>query len=356
MLEAIENSREGGSLRSSSSTVKEPSSSEGYRGCHMTVIGGDRRGHDQPKVARLHSESKRAGGRLLLTNTRRQEPMTVTEESEVREANEQFIGAATQLCANFPGAELVHMPGLIAAWRNTPIPISNSIFLSKPVTDEHDLEQRIGYLADYISRKVKPPEFLVCQEWIPESLREAADAQIVEAGLAASATITGMAADGLLPATRRFDVPLEWRRVADETTRRDFADTNSAAYGFPVECEREALGTPQMWSDDRLAGYVAYLDDWKPVAAAAAMPLNGKIHVLCVATRPKHQRQGLADRTIRYALDQMGDRTGLTRTTLSATEAGLPAYARMGYHETATFIVYTRDGRSGESEPRINSQ
>jgi ribosomal protein S18 acetylase RimI-like enzyme len=73
------------------------------------------------------------------------------------------------------------------------------------------------------------------------------------------------------------------------------------------------------------------------------MPLNGALHVMCVATMPAHQRRGYAEAVMRHSLAQASRATGLTRTTLHATEAGKPAYQRMGYRETATFTGYTRE-------------
>jgi GNAT superfamily N-acetyltransferase len=292
----------------------------------------------------LKASSNSPGPAAMLKQTlARESPVQKTDRRMIHEANRQFIEAASRLCYGFPGAELAVFQGLIAAWRNTPVPISNAIFLANPITDERDLELRSRALAAYIRSKNRPPTFIVCRDWIPDALRAAADDQIAAAGLVPSTTITGMAADELVPATRRLDVSIDWRRVSDEQTRRDFADVNAAGNGLPIEFEREALGLPQVWSNDGLAGYVGYIDDGRPITAAAVMALNGALHALCVATHPAHQRRGFAARTIRYALDQMHQTTGLTRSTLSATQAGLPVYLRLGYREVSTFVVYTRD-------------
>jgi len=262
-----------------------------------------------------------------------------TEDLEIRESNQQYIAASSRLCANFPGAEVVELRGLIAAWCNTLIPFCNVIFLSHPVTNHADLETRAAALARYIQPKERPPLFCACRDWIPEPLRGAADALFVEAGLRASVTITGMAAQEL-PALRSVVPNLEFRRAADAETRNQFADINAAAYGMPNEIIREALAIPQIWSDD-FAGHVALLEG-RAVAAAATMAVGGSLHVMCVATIPECQRRGYAEATMRHSLQEMSRATGLSRTTLHASEAGLPAYRRMGYRETATFAGYSR--------------
>jgi ribosomal protein S18 acetylase RimI-like enzyme len=264
-----------------------------------------------------------------------------TQESELLESNRQFIGSATRICATFPGAEVVEMPGLIAAWGNTEIAFLNAIFLTGPVTNQADLERRAAALRDYLRHKERPPLFFACREWIPESLREAADAAFSTAGLNPSMTLTGMAADELSPARSGHASSLARLRVTDEETRNQLSDINAAAYGISIESMRDALSLPQIWTD-QFDGYVAQLDG-EAVATAAVMPLNGALHVMCVATMPAHQRRGYAEAVMRHSLAQASRATGLTRTTLHATEAGKPAYQRMGYRETATFTGYTRE-------------
>lgn len=266
--------------------------------------------------------------------------MTI-EESELLEANRQFIGSAALICATFPGAEVVEMPGLIAAWCNTTTPFLNGIFLSGPVTDEADLKARARALGEYLSRKQKPPLFFACLDWIPESLRDAADTAFAAAGLGNSMTLTGMATNQLQPLHGNGRCELDWRRISDEETRNQLADINAAAYGISVESMRDALALPEIWTGE-FVGYVGCLNG-EAVTTAAVMALNGALHVMCVATLPAYRRRGYADAAIRLSIAEMSRATGLTRTTLHATEAGKPAYLRMGYHQTATFIGYTRN-------------
>jgi GNAT superfamily N-acetyltransferase len=260
-------------------------------------------------------------------------------ESEIRESNEQYIASAAMFCTNFPWAEVVELPGLVAEWCNTALPFCNTIFLTKPVIDLADLRSRVAALAGYLARKEKPPLLCVCEKWIPEALRSDAGSLLGEIGLQAAMTITGMAASELPPPARTSSV-LEFRRADTEETRTHLADVNAAAYGLPVEPLREALALPDIWTDE-FAGYVAYAEG-RPIAAAGAMALRGCLHVMCVATIPECRRRGYAEAVIRHALEEMSGATGFSRTSLHATEAGLPAYLRMGYRETAKFIAYTR--------------
>jgi GNAT superfamily N-acetyltransferase len=59
-----------------------------------------------------------------------------------------------------------------------------------------------------------------------------------------------------------------------------------------------------------------------------------------VATRPEAQKRGYAEAVVRFALQRAHEATGLTRTTLHATDAGRPVYKRVGYYDTAKIMAY----------------
>jgi hypothetical protein len=56
-----------------------------------------------------------------------------------------------------------------------------------------------------------------------------------------------------------------------------------------------------------------------------------------VATSKAHQRSGLAELVIRTSLEDAAKATGLERTSLGATNEGLPVYRRMGYRPVVKF-------------------
>lgn len=265
--------------------------------------------------------------------------MRPASEMELQESNIQFIAGMNAWCRNFPGGEVCELPGLIAAWCNTALPFSNAIFLSRPVEDRADLEERVGALADYLAGKRKAPLVAVCEEWIPEPLRSAAPEIIARAGLKPVMTLTGMVADELAAPVRPLP-ELTYERVSDEAARNQVSDVNSAAYGVSLEVGREAIAQAGIWTDDSF-GYLGYLDG-RAVAVAATTVVNGRLHVVCVASLPGMQRRGYGEAVVRHSLNCAAAATGLRRTTLHATEAGHPVYRRMGYRDAATFPVYSR--------------
>src|ERR1035438_7295648 len=100
------------------------------------------------------------------------------------------------------------------------------------------------------------------------------------------------------------------------------------------------MGRERDWTAD-MWGFVGYLDG-ASVATCMALLLNGRIHVLRLATLPGMQRRRLGEAVMRHAVDAASEATGLTRTTLHATEAGDALYRRMGYRAVAEFAGYGR--------------
>ncbi len=76
------------------------------------------------------------------------------------------------------------------------------------------------------------------------------------------------------------------------------------------------------------------------MSAAATMANNGCLFLALVATAPEAQRKGYGEATVRKALFEGANATGLTRTALHATMAGAPVYQRIGYRKVATIRFY----------------
>jgi ribosomal protein S18 acetylase RimI-like enzyme len=106
---------------------------------------------------------------------------------------------------------------------------------------------------------------------------------------------------------------------------------------MPPELGRH-LAMTSLWPGDAYA----YLGEMNGVAVtcAATLPVDGRLYVAWVATRPEHHRKGYAEAVMRHSLRVASDATGLQRTVLHATDAGLPVYEAMGYVVTSRFGMY----------------
>jgi GNAT superfamily N-acetyltransferase len=253
------------------------------------------------------------------------------------EANAQLAKAWRLFAKSLPDRDLGELAGLTLAWGGVPYFAYNAIMLSGPVASGLDLEDRAARAVEYMDGKARQGIFMLCDEWIPEGVPCAA---ILERyGLTLSWRMTGMAAEELRPPARELPA-LDFRRVADQKTLLHLHDINSLGYGLPLELARASTGPAADW-DETTFGYVAYVAD-EPVACAATFPIDARLYVGLVATLPQAQRRGYAEAVMRHSLEQASQSTGLHRTLLHASDAGLPIYLRMGYCPTAHFSVYTR--------------
>lgn len=254
---------------------------------------------------------------------------------EIIESNAQFLGMWSEFARRFSGNRVEQLPGVAVAISGTSMAFINVIAFSSPVQDRNDLVRRCQTAIE-IGKECGLPWLLsTCDSWMgnPDESREVlADFQFKTA-----LPTTGMVAEDLTPA-KPVPSGLEIRRAQDQTTRNDLVDLNTLAYGIPQEIGREGPGQPCFW-DDSFHGYVAYLDKL-PVACSVAAPLGGRLYVSWVATHPEHRRKGYADAAMRASLASAREATGLSRTVLHATSAGLPVYERMGYRSVAGFTWY----------------
>lgn len=266
--------------------------------------------------------------------------MTPQQFAELQEQNDQAIGAWKRFARGAPKGDFRETAGIVWAFSNVPLSFFNMAFLSRPVEDANDLEQRILVSKDYGATSGSAWMFFSFDEWLPEPVQRSAEDAFSRHGLRPAMLLTGMVMDlGSIPAaTASPQSSLEYRRVVDRETCFAISDVNCAAYGMPVEIGRDSI-LEGMFGDDVFA-YVGYLED-KPVTAAGVWIVDGILYVAMVATHPDQRRKGYADAVMWHSLQEARRATGITRTVLHATEAGLPVYERMGYRSVARFTLYT---------------
>jgi predicted GNAT family N-acyltransferase len=90
---------------------------------------------------------------------------------------------------------------------------------------------------------------------------------------------------------------VEFRRITDDTGARHALGINTQVYGLQPEVSGSCLATRALFKD---------------------------------ASRDF----GYAEAVVRHALQQAAAATGVTRTSLDASDAGVPLYAQMGYTDT----------------------
>ena len=257
----------------------------------------------------------------------------------IEESVQLIIDCWKMYVGRLPSGTLEHSEGVVAALGNVEFFILNLCLHDSPLVSLDDLRRRLGLATERAADCPFPWLFCLCEHWAVSQW----EAVVREYGLEPALPVTGMAADRLKP-PRRALPDLAYRRVQDDATARDLAELNMHAYGLPLEMGA-CIGNLHLWQADSY-GYVGYVDG-QPVTCAATFPIHNTVYVAFVATHPDAQRQGYAEAVMRHAIEKGIEGTGLSRTTLHATEAGFPLYLAMGYEATAHFRMLAQPPETG---------
>jgi GNAT superfamily N-acetyltransferase len=246
----------------------------------------------------------------------------------------QFRDAWRLLCGACPGYQTGGNGDLEYIFSGLPIPFFN-VALVKADNISGDGLAGLGREAStWAANTGAPWMFIVTHEALAPEV-DAASA-LESCGLIPLIPMTGMRAERIVPASRRAN-GLQLDGPSDDAACASIIDVNSAAYGMDLAACKPVLGKRSYW-----ASHVPVLGrvDGTPVACAAVFNVEGYRYVALVATTPGQQRRGYADAVMRQALDVAAATYGETPTTLHATDAGRPVYARMGYEPIAAHTAF----------------
>jgi GNAT superfamily N-acetyltransferase len=258
-------------------------------------------------------------------------------KQEVIESMDQFTSAWKVFVGEYPNADIVDRPGLSIRWNASSFPFWHAVFLTEHMADAETLAHRIHEGSGYMRMKNESGLLWVCEDYLGEPAQASLQSNITKEKLEPALTATGMAGE-ILPLIRLSHPDLRVEPVADTDQLIAYADINSEAYGFPIEWGRSGLSRSKLWKT-AFYSYLGYEGN-RPVSAASAVVNDGIIFLALVATRPDAQHKGYAEVVVRHALQAAHEATGLTRTVLHASDAGLPVYRRVGYHETCKIHAY----------------
>jgi GNAT superfamily N-acetyltransferase len=234
-------------------------------------------------------------------------------------------------------ADVRDLPGIAVRWADCRFAFWNALTLTDVGADARLLDERLAEAAKIMRSKQQPGFLWVFEDLLDETARATLETSAEQAGLQYAFPGTGMAGD-LLPVPDPVHPDLTFVRVTTDEQLRAYADLNSRGYGFPLEAGRDGLVGSALWKDE-VHAYLA-LRDGVPVACAGAIPADGRLFVVLVATDPQWQRRGYGEAVTRKALREGARATGLTRATLHATVAGAPVYPRIGFRPNSRIAFY----------------
>jgi GNAT superfamily N-acetyltransferase len=247
--------------------------------------------------------------------------------------NQEFLTSWELCTGTFPEAELFDRPGIATRWANIDFRFYNALCLTAELYDAEALRRTVREGVNFMRARACPGWMVVTLESLSNAAQDALPG-LVESRQLASMPATGMAGE-ILPLEEKVIPNLRFERIGDDDTVVTFAELNCLAYGFPLEVSRSVIGVNTFWREHAY-GFIAYEGEF-PVATATGIVCGSSIFLFLVATRPEAQRKGYADAVIRRALNAAHAATGISRTSLQATDAGRPVYRRLGYLEVCRY-------------------
>jgi GNAT superfamily N-acetyltransferase len=234
--------------------------------------------------------------------------------------------------------EMREMPGVLIISSGLTVPMFNAAFhLPPPSGAPEDLERRIALAGVHFGARGLRWCYWLCEDRLERPALHRTREIFGKHGMHLAMASPGMVA-GRLPQPDRPFPALECRRVSDEASRLAFAHIMSVAFGIPFAVATEVYGSESIWRTG-FAGYVGYLDG-DPVSTTATIIAAGVIGIYAVGTLPGYQRRGYAETVMRYAVERAREESGIERTILQSSQAGLPLYLKLGYKKVTEFQVF----------------
>lgn len=240
------------------------------------------------------------------------------------------------IAASRGAGEVRELNGVSIAAAGVTFQMFNAAFLSEPVTSETELTRRIMMASVHFNARGLEWAYWVCEDWIEPRARRRVRQMFERHGLRHSVDLPGLAAEAIRPPARKLPY-IDVRRVRAGAVASDFCGIGSACFHVPIAWFCEVFDTEGVW--ERFLSYVGYVDG-EPVSTAAVVVGSGALGVYNVATLPDRQGRGYGEAIMRYALEDARRITGIERTILQSTPAGLKLYQRMGYRAVTRVGVY----------------
>jgi GNAT superfamily N-acetyltransferase len=136
--------------------------------------------------------------------------------------------------------------------------------------------------------------------------------------------------------------PAEGVELTDDLEAFDLVEASAWSFRLGLLTD----GLPHALREFRC--YLARDDGGNPAAIVGTQHHRGDCGVTLVGTVPEARGRGYATRAMRHALAE-AVREGCRTTTLQASKAGYPIYARMGYRDFGTMHLWEKRAASAPS-------
>jgi len=257
---------------------------------------------------------------------------------EVDESHRQSVVMWKAFVADHPGSDVGNLPDLHVFWADSPLKLWNALLLANKTSDAQLLAAAVQRASDYMRVKTREGSVWICLDYLSgEAAAELPDI-ITACGLERASSLSGMVGE-IFPLSVDSNSGLTFARVVDDEALARFAEVDADAYGLPADDMRAGLFGSGIWKEAAYS-YIGYDRSFQAVSVASVLVSEGQLYLALVGTRQACRKLGYAEATVRHALQKAFEATGLKRTSLHATAAAAPIYAKLGYHPTSTFNAY----------------
>ncbi|MEP6537528.1 MAG: GNAT family N-acetyltransferase [Bryobacteraceae bacterium] len=260
-------------------------------------------------------------------------PAYETVERNLRQAMQCYACCSAQ-------GEVREIAGIALASSGIDYSVFNSVMFTSPVQSMADLQARLTYAQVHFQARGLGWSCWLCEDMLVPAVQKAARQFFFARGMKLVAQPPGMMADRIWP-RERHPAKMLFRRVENDRTRFDFADVASVVFALPFAISEKIYVPESTWRSD-MTGWVGYASE-KAVSIVSTVVSGGAVGIYSLATVPPYQRQGYAETLMRHALEAAHQETGIEKTILQTTRAGVGLYKRMGYRAVTNFSVYLQD-------------
>jgi len=250
------------------------------------------------------------------------------------EAITLFIDAWRLMVGRMPQPIIREDHDIVSCFGNVPLLLLNISIVGRRAESRRELRAFLQTAAEHADACTYPSSVLLCEEWLPAGWENV----VADVGLAPMIPLTTMETEALLPPVRALP-HLDVRRVVDDGMARDLATLNALAYDMAHDAFG-CIGDMRLWQADSQA-YVGYVSG-KPVACAAAFPVDGTVYIALVATLPGEQGKEYGEVVMREAVTRGQRAMGTLRSTLHASDMGRALYRRLGYQAGPRMVILQR--------------
>lgn len=260
-------------------------------------------------------------------------PAYETVERNLREAMQCYACCSAQ-------GEVRELTGAVIASSGIDYSVFNSVMFTSPIESVADLDARISHAEVHFRARGLGWSCWLCEDLLAPAVQKAARQFFVSRRMKVAAQPPGMYADRIWPRDRQ-PAKMRIRRVEDGRTRFDFADVASVVFALPFAIS-EKIYVPESTWRGKMTGWVGYEAE-RAVSIVATVVSEAAVGIYSLATIPHFQRQGYAETLMRHALETAQRETGIEKSILQTTKAGMGLYKRMGYRPVTNFSVYLQD-------------